>query len=85
VKQLLDEFDVDVILGPSDSRTASVSSASGFPVGNLPLGFADFNGRGFSLHMVAPENSEATMLQVMAAWEATFPENVRPPPSLTKM
>jgi amidase len=32
------------------------------PVGNLPLGFADFNGREFSLHMVAPENPEAKML-----------------------
>ncbi|KAF2793354.1 amidase signature enzyme [Melanomma pulvis-pyrius CBS 109.77] len=82
VKGLLHEHDLDVILGPCDSRTGSVGSASGFPVGNLPLGFAEFNGRPFALHMLAPENQEAKMFRIMAAWEATFPENVRPPPLL---
>jgi amidase len=82
VKGLLHEHDLDVILGPCDSRTGSVGSASGFPVGNLPLGFAEFNGRPFALHMLALENQEAKMLRIMAAWEGTFPENVRPPPLL---
>ncbi|KAF2738226.1 amidase signature enzyme [Polyplosphaeria fusca] len=82
VKGLLREHDLDVILGPCDSRTGSVGAASGFPVGNLPLGFAEFNGRPFALHMLAPENEEAKMLRIMAAWEATFPENVKPPPLL---
>jgi amidase len=31
VKRLLEEYDVNVILGPSDSRTASTGSASGLP------------------------------------------------------
>jgi amidase len=84
VRSLLKEYDVDVIVGPCDSRTGSVGSASGFPVANLPLGFAHFNGRGFGLHMIAPENQEAKMLQIMAAWEASFPENVRPPPLLVE-
>ncbi|KIX07669.1 uncharacterized protein Z518_02323 [Rhinocladiella mackenziei CBS 650.93] len=82
MKSLLKEYDIDVVLGPCDSRTGSVGTASGFPVASLPLGFADFNGRGFSLHMLAPENEEAKMLHVMAAWQATFPEGVRPPPIL---
>ncbi|KAF2839698.1 hypothetical protein M501DRAFT_1057038 [Patellaria atrata CBS 101060] len=34
VKKLLDEYNLDVILGPCDSRTGSVGSASGFPVDN---------------------------------------------------
>lgn len=79
VKSLLEEYDVDVILGPCDSRIGSVASAAGFPSANLLLGFAEFNGRGFALHMIAPENSEQKMLQIMAAWEAIFPDNVRLP------
>lgn len=85
VRRLLKEHDVDVILGPCDSRMGSVGSAAGFPVGNLPLGFAHFNGRPFSLHMIAPANEEAKALQIMAAWEATFPENVKPPPQLVEL
>ncbi|KAH7329487.1 amidase signature domain-containing protein [Stachybotrys elegans] len=60
-----------------------VGSASGYPVRNLPLGYADFNGRAFSLHAVAPAGKEQAIFHVMAAWEATFPENVRPPRVLT--
>jgi amidase len=85
VQSLLEEYDVDVIVGPGDSRTGSVGAASDFPVANLPLGFADFNGRGFGLHMIAPKYHEAKMLRVMAAWEATFPDYVRPPPLLLEM
>ena len=84
VKDLLKEHDVDVILGPCDSRTGSVGSAAGFPTANLPLGFADFNGRGFGLHMIAPEHHEHKMLEIMAAWQTTFPEAIRPPPLLVK-
>lgn len=82
IHSLLRDYDVDVIIGPCDSRTGSMGSVSGFPVGNLPLGFAHFNGRPFSLHMIAPANEEAKMLHIKSAWEATFPENVRPPPLL---
>ncbi|KAI0110866.1 hypothetical protein GGR51DRAFT_81205 [Nemania sp. FL0031] len=84
VHRMLDNYDVDVILGPCDSRFDSVATAAGYPLGNLPLGYADFNGRGFSLHMIAPAGEEAKMFQVMSAWEATFPENVRPPRALIK-
>ncbi|KAJ4156249.1 hypothetical protein NW754_007873 [Fusarium falciforme] len=79
---LMKEYDVDVLLRPCDSRFASVGAAAGFPVGNLPLSFADFNGRPFSLHAIAPANEEAKFFQVMSAWEASFPDNVRPPPLL---
>lgn len=54
IRSLLRDYDVDAILGPCDSRTGSMGSAPGFPVANLPLGFAHFNGRPFSLHMIAP-------------------------------
>ncbi|MCJ1313408.1 hypothetical protein MMC25_007086 [Agyrium rufum] len=67
VKNLLKEYEADVIIGPCDSRTGSVGSSSDFSVANLPLGFADFDGRGFGLHMLAPKVEEAKMLPIMAA------------------
>ncbi|KAH7152603.1 amidase signature domain-containing protein, partial [Dactylonectria macrodidyma] len=79
---MMKDHQVDVVLGPCDSRTASVGAAAGFPVGNLPLGFAFFNGRPFSLHVIAPANEEEKIFQVMSAWGLTFPQNVRPPPQL---
>ncbi|KAF2964451.1 hypothetical protein GQX73_g9127 [Xylaria multiplex] len=75
IHKVLDNHDIDVILAPSDSRMNSVAAAAGYPLGNLPLGYADFNGRGFSLHVIAPAGDEAKIFQVMSAWEATFPEN----------
>lgn len=79
VRQVLEDYDVDVNFAPYDSRMNSIGAAAGYPVGNFPLGYADFNGRGFSLHTIAPAGEEAKIFQVMSAWEATFPENVRPP------
>lgn len=75
---------MDVILGPCDSRMASVGAAAGFPVGNLPLGHAFFNGRPFSLHAIMLANEDGKILQVMSAWEMAFPKNVRPPPQLVE-
>ncbi|KAI1120750.1 amidase signature domain-containing protein [Nemania abortiva] len=82
IHRVLYDYDVDVILAPCDSRLNSVAAAAGYPLGNLPLGYADFNGRGFSLHVIAPAGEEAKIFQVMSAWEATFPDNVRPPRAL---
>lgn len=84
INRVLNSHDIDVILAPSDSRMSSVAAAAGYPLGNLPLGYADFNGRGFSLHVIAPAGDEAKIFQVMSAWEATFPENVRPPRALVE-
>lgn len=46
---------MDAILGPRDSRTVLVRLLV-----NLPLEFAHFDGRPFSLHMLAPANEEIT-------------------------
>ncbi|KAM5356682.1 hypothetical protein ACJ41O_003328 [Fusarium nematophilum] len=74
---MMKEYEVDVLLRPCNSRFASVGAAAGFPVG-----LADFNERPFSLHAIAPGNKEAEIFQVISAWEASFPDNVRAPPLL---
>ena len=80
VQKSLDENGIDVIMGPADARIASVAAAAGYPVATVPLGFADFNGRAFGMNLIARENKEGTLLQVMSAWEKTF--GPREPPIL---
>ncbi|RSL85542.1 hypothetical protein BHE90_001797 [Fusarium euwallaceae] len=64
---LMKEYSVDVLLGPCDSQFNSLGAVAGFPIGNLPLSFADFNGRPFSLHAIAPAGEEDKIFQVMSA------------------
>ena len=73
---------VDVILGPADARMASVAAAAGYPVGVVPLGFADFNGRAFGMNIIARDGEEYKILHAMSAWAATFPDARKPPPIL---
>ena len=75
-------YDVDVILGPADARMASVAAAAGYPVGVVPLGFADFNGRAFGMNIIARAGEEYKILHAMSAWAATFPDAREPPPML---
>jgi len=83
VEKALDENQVDVIMAPSDSRLVSVASAAGCPVANVPLGFARFNGRAHGLNVIARPRDERALLQVMLAWQGTFPEALAPPPMMT--
>jgi len=69
-------------LGPADARMSTVAAAAGYPVGTVPLGFADFNGRAFGMNVVVGANQEGKMLQLMSACEKTFPEARVPPPQL---
>ncbi|KAK5073312.1 hypothetical protein LTR24_010359 [Lithohypha guttulata] len=81
--QGFDDLVVDVIMAPSDSRLVSVASAAGCPVANVPLGFARFNGRAHGLNVIARPRDERALLQVMLAWQGTFPEALAPPPMMT--
>ena len=80
-KSLLDNK-VDVILGPADGRMASVAAAAGYPVGVVPLGFADFNGRAFGMNIIARDGEEHKILHAMSSWAKTFPDARCPPPML---
>ena len=61
---------------------ASVAAAASYPVGVMPLGFADFNGRAFGMNIIARSGEEHKILHAMSAWEATFPNARGPPPML---
>ncbi|KAJ5083647.1 hypothetical protein N7456_013074 [Penicillium angulare] len=76
----LERYGVDVILGPIDSTISSLATATGYPICAMPLSYLDYNGRPFGVAAIARKNQEALLIQVMSAWEATFP--VRKPPQL---
>lgn len=82
ITKSLADYNVDVILGPADARMASVAAAAGYPVGVVPLGFADFNGRAFGMNVIARAGEEDKIIQAMSAWAATFPDARVPPPML---
>lgn len=82
ISKSLADYNIDVILGPADARMASVAAAAGYPVGVVPLGFADFNGRAFGMNLIARVGEEDKILQAMSAWAATFPDARAPPPML---
>ena len=82
ITKSLAAYRVDVILGPADARMASVAAAAGYPVGVVPLGFADFNGRAFGMNIIARAGEEDKILEAMSAWAATFPDARVPPPML---
>ncbi|KAG7291481.1 hypothetical protein NEMBOFW57_001500 [Staphylotrichum longicolle] len=53
----------------------------GYAVGAIPLGYADkFNGRAFGLNVITGPHGEREMLEIMSAWQVTFPEGRRHPP-----
>lgn len=82
VESLLKKHNIDVIVGSSDSRLAGVAAVAGFPIGNVPLGFAEFNGRGIGLSVLAPAGHELAILKFMSAWEKSLPKARAPPPML---
>ncbi|KAJ5948604.1 hypothetical protein N7454_001911 [Penicillium verhagenii] len=79
----LKKYDVDVILGPIDSGLASLATAAGYPICAMPLSYLDYNGRPFGVAAIAGRNQEHLLVQVMSAWEATFPAR-KPPPQFVQ-
>ncbi len=74
VTSLLAQHSLTAIIGPTDSRMAGIAAAAGFPIGNVPLGFADgMNGRAIGLSVIAGPGDENNILRVMAAWEISLP------------
>ncbi|KAI1123344.1 putative glutamyl-tRNA amidotransferase subunit A [Nemania abortiva] len=72
VDKSLGENEVDIILGPADSRIHEYYSTSGYPMIHLPLSYMNFNGRPFGLCAIAKANQEGLLIKFMSAWEANF-------------
>ncbi|KAI1869717.1 uncharacterized protein JN550_005698 [Neoarthrinium moseri] len=80
IHKILQEYDLDVIIGPADSFITSLAAGSGYPVAGMPLSYLKFNGRPLGFAALAGKKQDALLVKVMSAWEATFP--TRKPPQL---
>lgn len=64
-------------------RESLTFAMPGYPLCAMPLSYLDYNGRPFGVAAIAGKDQEALLIQVMSAWEATFP--ARKPPQLDDM
>ncbi|KAH8591672.1 amidase signature domain-containing protein [Bisporella sp. PMI_857] len=83
IDKTLAQYDIDVIIGPADSLLSNLAASIGSPIGIVPLGTMDFNGRPFGLVVLAAAHNEAKILHFMSAWEKTMPP--RAVPDLSKL
>ncbi|KAI4654997.1 uncharacterized protein J4E78_007177 [Alternaria triticimaculans] len=78
IDKMLREHNVDVIIGPADSRLPDVLAVAKYPSMTLPLGYLDWNGRPFGLLVIGSKYQESLLLDVARLWEATFPPRKTP-------
>ncbi|KAL6807582.1 amidase signature domain-containing protein [Trichoderma sp. SZMC 28013] len=83
VERVFRTHGVNVIIGPADGFISTMASSGGYPVAAMPLSYLDFNGRPFGLAALAGRHQEALLVQLMSAWEATFPAR-KPPQALVE-
>lgn len=79
IDKTLAAHDLDVILGPMDGRIPTIAAAAGYPVGTMPLGYSETNGRPFGMCIVAAADNEDKILRAMKAWDATIAKRKAPP------
>ncbi|KAI1318485.1 amidase signature enzyme [Xylariaceae sp. FL0255] len=82
IDKTLNEYNIDVILGPMDGRIPTIAAAAGYPVGTMPLGYSKTNGRPFGVCIVASKDQEHQILRVMSAWDRSI-GNRKPPPQMS--
>lgn len=61
-----------------DGRIPTIAAAAGYPVGTMPLGYSETNGRPFGMCIVAAAENEDKILQAMKSWDATIPKRKAP-------
>ncbi|KAI0389272.1 putative glutamyl-tRNA amidotransferase subunit A [Xylariaceae sp. FL0594] len=72
IDKCLEDYEVDIILGPGDSRMNELYATAGYPMAVMPLSYATYNGRPFGVCAIARANREDVLVQLMSAWEKSF-------------
>lgn len=78
IDKAMEEHQLDLIALPMDSPCPRLAAAAGYPIGTVPLGALDHNGRPFGLAIIAKAGREDLILALMSAFEAVSKE--RPVP-----
>jgi amidase len=72
-------YGINVIIGAPTGRSITVYDLAGYPIGTLPLGYAQFNGRPLGMVVVTSKGREDLIIRVMSAWELLFSPRKSPP------
>ncbi|ESZ98762.1 hypothetical protein SBOR_0868 [Sclerotinia borealis F-4128] len=72
VDKIIEECNVDVIVGPCDSFFAGLGVGANYPLASIPFGVVKSSGRPYGLHVIA-RAYEGKIISFMGAWEATWP------------
>ncbi|KAG8162677.1 hypothetical protein KVR01_007155 [Diaporthe batatas] len=78
INEALDEHNLQAIIATTDSPISSLASSAGYPIATVPLGRRNSNGRPFGAAIMTRAGDEGTLIQIMSAWEATFPKREIP-------
>ena len=62
-----------------DADAESLLTVLGYPIGTVPLGLLDHNGRPFGMGVMAPPGREDLLFRFMSAFETGFPKRMTPP------
>lgn len=79
IARLFAEEDLNLLAFPMDSGIAMIAAAAGYPIATMPLGALLWNGRPFSLGIMALPGREDLMFQFMSAFEASVEPRPLPP------
>lgn len=72
IDKCLQDYDVDIILGPADSNMYDYYTAAGYPMASVPLLYSSFNKRPFGRCALASQYKEGDLVQFMSAWQEEF-------------
>jgi amidase len=72
------EYDLDLLLVPTEGSAARLGAVGRCPVGNVPVGYDEIN-LPFGMSFVGRKYDEPTVIRAMSAYEANFPARRTPP------
>ncbi|KAK4081041.1 uncharacterized protein Triagg1_2573 [Trichoderma aggressivum f. europaeum] len=65
IDRVLEEYDIDAIIAPTDSDIHKLASFSGYPMGTMPLGYLLPSGRPHGLSIFTSKYNDALILRIM--------------------
>lgn len=72
--KIMDELDLDAVVSCADGDICLLAALAGSPTGTVPLGsLSNETRRPFGLTFMARPGKESTLVEIMRAYEKTFP------------
>lgn len=80
IEKVLNDYELDVLLVPTDSPISTVATFAGYPVSTMPLGYLEPSGRPHGVSVLSRPREEGKILRAMSAYGATSFQRQLPGP-----